>query len=184
LNNKEYNLKELLTKLITAPENANEFDIFMTYELESISKFDPNIETLKPEEVDLYIDMDRKPHFSVFENAFKVEIREELKEYWSQFWCPSFTVVNEKAITKHHDDKNIFVNLLKSPECLEEMIEDIEMYTEEMNEMGIEGLFFPIAFKEDGWNILFNNKDGKIYIQEHDPIECSKIADSIKDFYS
>ena len=64
------------------------------------------------------------------------------------------------------------------------MSEDIEMYTEEMNEMGFEGIFFPIAFKDDCWNILFNNEDGCVYIQEHDPVQASKIAESIKDFYS
>lgn len=177
-------MKEFLEELFKREESFEESDILFSYQVESIRAFDPEYKELKDSDIDMYLDIKKKPDFSEIENEYGITLHSELKEYWSQFWCPSFTTKNKKAITQLHDSEKIFVNLLSCPDDLLDIAQDIEMYTEEMNEMGFEGVFIPIAFKDDGWNILFNNENGCVYIQEHDPIEASKIAESIKDFYS
>lgn len=177
-------MKEFLEKIFKREGSFEESDILLSCQVDSIKSFDPKYKDLERSDIDMYLDIKKKPDFSRLENKNGITLRQELKEYWSQFWCPSFTMTNKKAITELHDSDKIFVNLLGSPDDLLEISEDIEMYTEEMNEMGFEGIFVPIAFKDDGWNILFNNENGCIYIQEHDPIQALKIAESIKDFYS
>lgn len=172
------NMKDLINKIFNS---AIEMDGFESHDIESILSND-KYDDLSAEEG--FIDIKTKPDFSLIEEQFEIKMHSELVEYWSQIWAPIFTIENKKAITESHDDENIFVGLLTSQIHLEMLIDDIEMYTQEVNDDGIEGVFFPIAFKEDGWNILFNNLDGCVYIQEHDPSGVIKISNSIREFYS
>lgn len=159
-------------------------NLFMQDDLDSIARKDPCYEGLRPQEVDIYLDIVTKPDFSRIEKELDLKVHPDLVEYWSQIWCPLLEINNKKAITQHHTDEKIFVNLLRSQSHLDYLVDDIEMYTEEMNDLGAKGVFFPIGFKEDGWNILFNNDDGSVYVQDHDPCDYKKVANSIVEFYS
>ena len=179
-------MKQLLDSIMQKETSFKESDVFFSEDIHSISMFDHEYKNLKKEDIDICLNIVKKPDFNIFKERFCVELHEDMKDFWSQYWCPSFSVLNKKAITNNHSDNFVYVNLLSSPSMLELTIEDIELYSEEMNEENdsFDGaIFLPIAFKTDGWVILFNNNNGSIYIQEHDPCGYIKIADSIKDFF-
>jgi len=177
-------MKNLIRNLVQSDSSCEEMDIFSFDDLESIASQDECYSGLSPQDVDIFLEIKTKPDFSLIENKFDIKMHSELVEYWSQIWCPGFTAMNKKSVTANHTDEKIFVHLLTSQSHLDILDDDIEMYTQEMNDFGIEGVFFPIAFKEDCWNILFNNLDGCVYIQEHDPCEYVKVSNSIREFYS
>lgn len=174
-------MKTLIRNIIS---NAEEVEPFDSVHLQCIASKDECYSGLSPQEVDIYLEVKTKPDFSGIEETFEIIMHPELVEHWSQVWCPLFIAINKKSVTTNHTDEKIFVHLLTSQLHLDHLINDIEMYTQEMNDLDVEGVFFPIAFKEDCWNILFNNLDGCVYIQEHDPCEYVKAANSIREFYS
>lgn len=173
-------MNDLIKKLIRSIEVM---DRFTESDLKSIRNYDEYYEDLNFDYVDICLDIKVKPDFNRIEEMFKINMHSELVEYMSKIWCPAFRVVNKKSIIPNHSNDEIYVRFLSSPEHLDMLIEDIEMYTKEMNNVGVEGVFIPIASKDDGWNILFNNLDGCIYIQEHDPCGAIKVAESIQEFY-
>lgn len=176
-------MKNLIIKLISSEDNCKEIDIFTSEDLTHISEYDTSYANLKPENVDVYLEAKTPPSFTRIEREFDITMHPDLVDFWSQIWCPGFSIINKKSVTDIHTDEQMYVNFLKSQSYLDYMIDDIEMHTEEMNSFGVDGVFFPIGFKEDGWIILFNNKDGSVYISEHDPCGYVKAAETIKEFF-
>lgn len=176
-------MKNLIQKLIASEGNCEEISVFITQDLWSIEDYETSYNNLKPQDIDIYLDIKTPPSFSRIERELNITMHPELVDFWSQIWCPGFSIINKKSVTEIHTDDQMHVNFLRSQSHLDHMIDDIEMYSEEMNDFGVDGVFFPIGFKEDSWIILFNNNDGAVYISEHDPCGYVKAANSIKEFF-